>query len=273
MSITDVQVQRSQPRVEIVEVTPFQAQEWLTTNVHNRPIRPNDVARYVRDITSARWMFTGEGIKFDWNGVMLDGQNRCLAIIRADIPVTMPVFYDLDPASQMVMDSGRPRKVSDQMVLSDEKNASGLAAVVRRAVMYEAGYIDRRGGYIPSFKEQFDYLLKFPGIRFSAETAGRIRRHLNATPSVIGLAHHLMTMTDAYATQTFSDKVIFKQGMVSGDPVAALIRKLGTGSKLPEVEQLGAFALAWNYTREGKTAGRLQAPRGGWSPENPPRFL
>lgn len=269
-SITTI---KPHPHVEIIQVSPEQASEWLLTrNSRNRAMRHNDIARYARDMQAGRWLFTGEGIKFDWDGVLLDGQNRLQAIFNTGITVPLAVFTNLDPTAQEVMDSGRGRKVKDQFDLRGEKNATALAAIVRRGVMWEAGYVDRRGGYIPSFAEQFAYLVQHPGVYLSADVAGRLRRHLNMTPSVVGLGHHLIHSIDAYGTESFIEKLIYKTGMVAGDPAAALLRTLGTGpGKPPEADQLGYFIKAWNLTREGKTVGRLQAPRGGWTADNFPR--
>ena len=60
-------------------VTPEMAREWLTHNTHNRPVSRQYVEKYARDMRAGRWHYTNQGIGFDVNGVMTDGQHRLLA--------------------------------------------------------------------------------------------------------------------------------------------------------------------------------------------------
>ena len=60
-------------------VMPEMAREWLTHNTHNRPVSRQTVEQYARDMKAGRWYYTNQGIGFDVNGVMTDGQHRLLA--------------------------------------------------------------------------------------------------------------------------------------------------------------------------------------------------
>ena len=67
---------------EYVFVTPDMAAGWLKLNVEkNRNVKKSRINGYVRDIQSDNWVLTGEAIKFDVDGRLIDGQNRCQEVI------------------------------------------------------------------------------------------------------------------------------------------------------------------------------------------------
>lgn len=62
--------------VKIVEVSPELASEWLKGNDFNRKLSPTITSRYADEMKNNRWAFTGDSIKFDSDGTLLDGQHR-----------------------------------------------------------------------------------------------------------------------------------------------------------------------------------------------------
>ena len=65
--------------VQLVEITPELAHEWLGFNTHNRNIRQRIVTAYAADMTGGDWQWNGESIKFAEDGTLLDGQHRLAA--------------------------------------------------------------------------------------------------------------------------------------------------------------------------------------------------
>jgi len=64
-------------KIEIVSVTPDQASAWLATNAtNNRKISTTIVNQYARDMIAGRWEITGEAIKFDTTGRLIDAALR-----------------------------------------------------------------------------------------------------------------------------------------------------------------------------------------------------
>ncbi len=96
-----------------VNVTPPLAEMYLERNGRNRNIRPDVVSNYARDMSAHRWQITGEAIKLDADGNLLDGQHRLRAVIKSGETVTMLVIEGLPPEAQRVMDSGKPRTAGD----------------------------------------------------------------------------------------------------------------------------------------------------------------
>lgn len=115
-------------RSEWKEVDPHLATKWLEGNVHNRKVRDSVVARYAADMKAGRWRQTHQGIAFDEEGVLIDGQHRLFAIIEADTTVLLQVTYGLPMESQMVVDDGLGRTVVDVMRVANEE-MSGLTVL------------------------------------------------------------------------------------------------------------------------------------------------
>lgn len=257
--------------VEQIDVTPELAGQWLLLNIKNRIIRDNVVAKYARDMVAGHWREDGAPVRFNWDNRMFDGQHRCLAIVQSGVTLRLVVVRNADPKAQATVDSGIPRSYADHLKLLGERDPSSLAAITRRVVMWQAGSADRRSSLRPSTDELDSVLARHPGLRLSTDAARRVARHANITPSVAGLAHHLFTALDPYATEEFFQKLTTMEGIVTGDPAGALLRTLGGGPhRLPESHQLAYTIKAWNLTRQGRTVGHLQAPAGGWSEANFP---
>lgn len=100
-------------RSEIILVTPEKAREFLSFNEGNRYIRSTWVEYLANCIRNNEWQATHQGIGFSKSGMLLDGQHRLHAIIKADIPVMMMVTYGLADQVFSVLDSGIKRTDAD----------------------------------------------------------------------------------------------------------------------------------------------------------------
>lgn len=96
-----------------VLVTPDLATEWLTRNHSNRPISKPLVVKYAHDMAHGRWVETHQGIAFDEEGYLRDGQHRLAAIVLSNTSVVLLVTEGLPFEAQRNMDRGRPRRVAD----------------------------------------------------------------------------------------------------------------------------------------------------------------
>ena len=97
----------------IVNVTPEMASQWLANNNFNRPLKPRLVENYVRQILDGNWRRTHQGIAFDADGVLLDGQHRLHAVVQSGQTVSMLVFLNENQAAHESIDGGKRRSVLD----------------------------------------------------------------------------------------------------------------------------------------------------------------
>jgi len=106
---------------QVITVTPDMAREWLAKNMkHNRPVMKNTVHGYARQMRNGTWNLTHQGIAFDENGELIDGQHRLSAIVEANIPVKMNVTYNVHRAQGEVftIDMGRKRTFANVIAMS-----------------------------------------------------------------------------------------------------------------------------------------------------------
>ena len=62
-------------------------------------------------------MVTHQGIAFDVNGVLVDGQHRLAAVIEADVPVELTVFTEVGEGTFDVLDTGKRRTAADVLAI------------------------------------------------------------------------------------------------------------------------------------------------------------
>ena len=118
-------------------VTPDQALNWLdNTNTRNRKLSEAYAERLARDISQGRWLLTHEGIAFDPHGVLLDGQHRLWAIVLADKPVQMYVWFDVTSDALMAINNGKSRSTVDILRLAGGcGNVTGPQMATLRAML------------------------------------------------------------------------------------------------------------------------------------------
>lgn len=112
-------------------ITPEAATNYLQVNTKNRPIRNGDVEKFANIIRKGMWKLTHQGVAFDYNNVLLDGQHRLFAIVEAGLGVDMLVTRGLDPEAMDCIDVGMKRTVADALMLNHGvKNSTSTAAAV-----------------------------------------------------------------------------------------------------------------------------------------------
>jgi hypothetical protein len=101
-------------RNELKTITPRYAAEVLATlNPDNRNVRKWWVNSLARAITENRWRITHQGIAFNCDGTLIDGQHRLLAIVLANKPVQMYVASGMAKDAVFGIDQGISRDARD----------------------------------------------------------------------------------------------------------------------------------------------------------------
>lgn len=253
------------PKVEIRSVTPNMARGWLKQNKRNRTLFANVVNGYARDMAAGHWQLTGEAIKFDTEGNLLDGQHRLNAIIQADVSVDMLVVRGVLSETQTVMDSGRKRTAGDALALVGQKNHSILAAAARFALR-EPGcgyveYTDRVPN--PTNSEIADFVDAHPVIHRAAEMASFYYPQFDAPPTVLAICWMRFSDIDIEAAGLFFNSIAGMATEGKGDPRAALLRRLATArrdsERLSQAAYLSLIFRTWNAWRAAESLERIPA--------------
>lgn len=261
-----------------VEVTPRQASEWLLANQRNRPLRRTKVAEYADDMANGRWRYTGDPIRFgvSQNGdeVLIDGQHRLSAVIRAKVSVLMKVEWGYSPETQRLIDIGIKRQLADQLAIEDIPHGKYLSALARRIHAYTTwGVPSLRQGASP--EKQREVLIDSatgrvrPLIGQAAEYASRHPRGL-IPASGLSFLYWLLVPLGGDVAIEFLDRADDGAGLPpkapdgSMDPVLALrdriIRERSSGARMQDHVAIAYSIVAWNARVRGKQIKLLRLP-------------
>lgn len=96
---------------ETVLVTPEMAAKWLdeSDGANPRPVLQRSVNYLVEEIKAKRWRLTPQGIAFNEQGLLIDGQHRLWAVVESKVAVPMRVTWNTPDAVKEVLDSGTLR--------------------------------------------------------------------------------------------------------------------------------------------------------------------
>lgn len=149
-------------------ITPeFAAEVLREKNRNNRKIRQQRVNQYARDILRGDWELSSQGIAFDEDGYLLDGQHRLAAIVKANVAVYMPVAENVPRSAGAIIDMGQKRTAAQALKLtySNEvekflSDPSILAGIRKIILMHDP---ERDYSSVPTLD-----LISF-GMRFSEE--------------------------------------------------------------------------------------------------------
>lgn len=147
----------SKPKVELRKVTPEWASEILkrhderivTGKYRQRPLNERDVAKYATDMKAGNWGVTGQGISFDEDGNLIDGQHRLAAVMRSGVTIEMVVIWDLEShvSKQVrtidVIDIGKKRQVAQQLRIDGFEYYAEIGAAARCLLFLACGNIPR----------------------------------------------------------------------------------------------------------------------------------
>ncbi len=252
-----------------VTVTPSIAKKWLGLNAeNNRSPKTGKIPSYARDMLSGRWNSdTGETIKFDEEGVLVDGQNRLLAVLKAGVPIDFDVARGLPRTAMQVIDSGAARTGMDVLKIANATDRARTSGIVRWIIMWDAKFFVGQSSMLkPTNTEILDrYRLEAGAFDAAAKRATDCQqRGLGAgTPS--GVAHFLFSRIDVEQTHQFFDQYISGANLPDRSAVLALRNKMARLriDRLTRPEQLALFVRSWNAFREARPLDRMLITRSG----------
>lgn len=101
----------------------------------NRHVSQQHVNKLAQDMKSGMWGRNHQGLAFDMNGVLMDGQHRLWAVVESATTVMMQVTYGLDREAQLTIDAGKSRNCVDVMAIAGFTNVTPLHVGVMKALV------------------------------------------------------------------------------------------------------------------------------------------
>ena len=119
-------------KIEKILITPEMAKKLLEMNTNNRNVNESYVYKYAREISNGTWKEnTGELIKISKNNIILDGQHRLLAIVKANKSVYFHLATGMDYDNFKVLDTGKTRNAGDIFKLAGVKNYNNVSSIIQ----------------------------------------------------------------------------------------------------------------------------------------------
>jgi hypothetical protein len=268
---------------KVVKINKARAIKILENNVHNRRVRDRVVKVYARDMREGRWKFTHQGIAFDEDGTLIDGQHRLWAIVEADVTIPMVIYEGLSKDAQMVIDTHVIRDTVDCLDLSDEfGTVTVLEVQILRRLL--CGVSERGHGAIKlsRMEEAEEFRRHREAIQFAIAQFPQRRRRITsaAVYAVIARAsyqkgdHYKPLSTKIYAYGSLLNRFCYvlyssEQQRARERPIIAL------RDKLLQPTREGKFlppSMIYRYTEAALCAFLEDAPRRALRPVTRERF-
>jgi len=115
-------------KTRIEKITPEIAEIYLSKNTNNRNLKAKIVEYYADQMRRGQWLLTGQGITFDKDGNLIDGQHRLAAIIKAKTPIEFLIITDVESSTFSVYDTGKLRSASDIFKISGVLNSTNVSS-------------------------------------------------------------------------------------------------------------------------------------------------
>ena len=185
---------------KILTITPNMAKVMLEQNIkNNRRLNHNAVNRYARIMKAGGWNLTHQGIAFDDQGQLIDGQHRLEAIVRANVPVTMMATYGVkhNDGEAFTIDTGTKRTTKNIIQISGIEDD-----VYKIMATYAASYMRLKGtfyqqpeaaeiiGYIDRHYDEMSELYDIFGKSVQAGGKSGIRLHTIMGVALIAAFYH-----------------------------------------------------------------------------------
>jgi hypothetical protein len=219
-------------------------------NVNNRALREYKVRELAQIILDKQWRVTSQGISFDRNGGLSDGQHRLAACALAGVPITVRVTWGEDPQSFAVLDTGARRSASDILSINGQTNTSVLAAGAKLLFYLENGQPR------PSPEELLRLVTSREGLQDAASIAQRVAGTLKTSSGACVAAVYLIGRDSKHTLLLgeFLDRLIDGTGLKKNDPILllrdGLIKKkldqAVRGGQLRQIHIAACFIKAWN---------------------------
>ena len=213
--LVEIMAPHPAPKVYRVLITSPMAQVMLGANTRNRKPRASDVTFYGGAMQQKVWLLTHQPIAFDVNGVLIDGQQRLMAIVESGVPADLFIMCGMPPESFDVVDTHRKRTAGDLFFGRGEAQVSRLAAVCRLVWVFDH---DPQGSWRN---------------RVSNHTLGKV---LDANPEIrqaINRAHPIAKATRGNHTAMSAGVYLLWRAMSPEHPqVQAFLEGVETGANL-----------------------------------------
>lgn len=247
---------------EDVDVTLDIALAMLEKNENNRPVRHAKVAQFSKMLRNGQFKWTHQGIAFDFNGKLFDGQHRLEAIVATGYTANMQVTFGCDPDTFQYVDYGTSRTAADLMYIHGDKYASLRATIAKKNYMIETGAKETKPP-----QGTFEYALTMPQDLLDESCKWGMKGAKITSQSAVGIAYYYIATHTKHLElmDEFWNKFVTGTELKSRDPILQvrelLLQRPDFGARSGgdlATKEAAAIVQAWNRWILKKSLGRVK---------------
>jgi len=238
-----------------VLITPEIAEDLLSRNTANRPLKRNDVEFLKSQLKAGEWQLTHQGIAISDDGSLLDGQHRLKAIQETGISAEMLVTFNASKSIFSVLDIGRKRSAADLLYI-EGGNGCTIAAAVKLYLLYHTkptfawrGNVHRLVSNLAVLQE---YQLDREGWQLAMSITNKTKTKALITPSPFTCFIYLALRKghDFSMLMQFAENIKEGVALKKYDPILAYRNRclLNFTKGLSGQEMLGNYIKLFNYS-------------------------
>lgn len=264
-------------RVETIG--PKKARQYLDLMPRNRRQRGRVKDRYIKAMSKGQWKLTGEAIKFNTKGELIDGQHRLEAVIESGKSVEILVCRNVPDEAFMELDTGATRTPADLLTVAGYDYTSGVSSAIRHITSI---YKVEAGTISPSSlaRERVDpeTLLEYAEahsdrlVEAVKKTMSRQAKTVLSPPSMFAALYYIFAEHNQKGAEEFFATLIDGIGYEHGkiDPVYQLHRllaqfKADKHHRRPNFYKAAITIKAWNAFQNRETISALRfSENEGW---------
>lgn len=263
----------------IKDITPDIARKLLERNINNRLLRKNHVDWLSKQMTLGHWQFTGDAIKINSDGVLIDKQHTLSAIVQSGTTQRFLVIGGLSDTAIEVLDTGLGRTAGDVLKMNGIPNANNLSAICRKVLAFRARAVSAAFGGVGGVKtkiseEHKDVISNHRIFEEVATNSAYSDACANAskfydssrilTVSQYGMLYFLFAEKSPDSAWEFLSKFANGVGLSADSPIYLLRQRLekerDTRVRYSDFLKMYWFFTCWNKFRRGETIKVLQTP-------------
>ena len=259
--------------LQVENVTPELATAYLSQNTNNRPLNQRRVQSYVNAMMRGEWQFNGDPVRFDSEGVLIDGQHRLSAIEQSGIAQKILIIRDLPRTTFQTIDIGAKRSAGDLAALSGVKNTSTVTSGARLYLTWvKTGSIYATVDKAPSNQEILDFVV-------SSQLAARAAAYIHGSASMRRLMAPSVACFLYLAFSTVSEEKAIQFLNEVKEPTSVdwespsfllrerIIQSSMTKAKLKKNEMVALVMKAWRHWMIGQKVKILKVSTSGATSE------
>lgn len=259
------------------KITPSKAQTFLLQNKANRPINKANLDALIYQMKKGLFHTTGESIKIDENGILVDGQHRLQAIVKTGKEFYLPVVRGLSSDAFKYIDTGKKRTAADVLGIDGVANPAKVASVVSFILNFSSNrYSDASSNAKKNVALTNAMVSEFfdknkESVKESI-SAGFIKGNTLFPGTLLAGLHYEFKKLSHSLADEFIWKVATGEKLEVNTPIWLLRRVFISDQrsikKIPRLAKTALICKTWNIIREGK---KITILKWDWKKEGFPR--